>query len=389
MGILSFFKGKRPVETEVQVKEIRFDEIDKWLEEMEDAFGSDEQRTLEKIGERLGEFYVSIESKLKVLEVIDIESKKEHGRAKLLVRQGLDSYVNSVKALIRDLKNIEMENVGKFALEVSKLFGHFEKSSAIFYGRANYLVGDEMAAVRNEIRKFYNGLVEIFEGDKSPISNLKSIGEVRLKFREFSKGQNNLKENNEEIEKKNVEIDKLKKNVEKLMKEIEKMRGGSEYVSNLKTEDEIKALRIKIDKESVKLKDIIDFKKLTQIVHSNERELRIVKEHKEHFVTEFSHDGGEKIVALLEGSNMKNSEIDAQLSLIKKMNEGLKEKTQKVGLDPTIVKFQEVKRIEDEIDNLETEKVRIRRRMEDLDLKLQGLKNEVINLIEGFGVKVV
>jgi len=137
------------------------------------------------------------------------------------------------------------------------------------------------------------------------------------------------------------------------------------------------------------LKELIDFKKLTNIIHSNERELKIVKDYREHFVLEFSRDGGAKILNLLGASNMKNSAIESQVSLIEKKESELKEKRGKVGLDSTIGKLKEVRKIEDEIDGMETEKIKIRRRLEELNLKLKGLKNEVIKLVEDFGVEVV
>ena len=180
-----------------------------------------------------------------------------------------------------------------------------------------------------------------------------------------------------------------KRKVGKLMVDVERIKNSSEYISNLKTGEEIKTLRVGLDREIVRLKEFIDFKKLTNIIHSNERELKIVKNYREHFVAEFSRDGGKKILDLLGGSNMKSSEIEAQVSLIEKNNGELKEKRGKVGLDSTVIMLGEVKKIEDEIDGMETEKVKVGRRLEEFDLKLKGLRNEVVKLVEGFGVSVV
>jgi hypothetical protein len=389
MGLFSFLKGKKPVELEVENEEISFKDIGKWLESKNDNLRGDESRDLEEIGGKLDEFYVSLGEKLKILEGVDIESKKEHGRAKLLVRQGLDKYINSVNVLIKDLENLGKDDLEKFAREISKTFTFFEKTSSKFYERATYLVGNEMAAVRNEIRRFYNGFVEMFEGDGSLITDLKMIVNVKSKLEEFEKLREDFGEIGKEVEVNDLGIEKAKNKVGNLMKDVEEIKNSSEYAENLKIGGEVKALRIGIDSEISKLKDLIDFKKLTSIVHSNERELMIVNDHKEHFVSEFSRDGGDRILNLLVGSNMKSSAIETQVSLIEKKNGELKEKRESVGSDSTIVKLGEVKKIEDEIDGMETEKVKVKRRLEEFDLKLKGLKNEVIKLVESFGVDVV
>jgi len=389
MGIFDFFKSKKPTELEVENERISFEDIGKWLEGKSKALRGDELDALEKVGGRLEEFYVSLGGKLEVLEGVDIESKKEHGRAKLLVRQGLDKYINLVHILLKDLKAIKKDDLEKFSKEIGKTFVLFEKSSARVYERATYLVGDEMAAVRNEIRRFYNGLVEMFEGDESSIKNLKRIGNIKSKLGEFEWSRKDLGKIGEEVEVNDLRIEKAKKKTGELVGEIEKIKSSSEYVSNLKTGEELKDLRIGLDKEIVKLKELIDFKKLTSIIHTNERELKIVKAHKDHFASEFSRDGGNRILNLLSGSNMKSSEIESQVSLIEKKNDELKEKYESMGLDSTIVKLEEVRKIEDEIDVMETGKVKVKRRLEEFDLKLKSLKNEVIRLVEGFGVEVV
>ncbi|MBU2576481.1 MAG: hypothetical protein KKF50_02055 [Nanoarchaeota archaeon] len=389
MGLFSFFKSKKPVETESGIENVSFDDIGKWLGEKNKSLRENEQETLDEIRGRLEGFYVSLGEKLGVLESIDIESKKEHGRAKLLVRQGLDKYIDSVHILLKDLKALDGGNLGNFAQGISKTFVNFEKTSAKVYERATYLVGDEMAAVRNEIRRFYNGLMEMFEKDGSSIKDLKRVKDIELKLGEFEKSRKDLGEIGGEVELNDLEIERAKKKVEKLVGEVKKIKNSSEYTANLKVGEEVEVLRIGIDREIGKLKEFIDFKKLTNIIHSNERELKIVNDHKEHFASEFSRDSGKKILDLLGGSNMKNAVIEAQVSLIGKRNDELKEKKGNVRADSTIIILGDVKKIEDEIDGMETGKVKVKRRLEELDLKLKGLKNEVVRLVEGFGVGVI
>ena len=378
MGIFDFFKSKKPAE---QPEKISFENTGKWLEDKDKSLRENENKTISKIVEKLDEFYVSLEEKLKILEGVDVEAKKEHGRIKLLVNQGLEKYINSVNVLPKDLKAIKKENLEKFVSEISRIFLFFEKTSYKFYERATYLVGEEIAAVRNEIRRFYNGLMEMFEDD-SLIKNLKKVMEVRNKLNDFEKIERNIKEFERDIETNNLKVEKAKKKVEKLMKGIENIKNSSEYASNLKTGEEIKALKVGLDKEVIKLKNIIDFKKLTGIVHTNEREFGIVKSHNSNFSSEFYQDSGKRILKLLEDSNMKSAIIDSQVSLIEKKNFELDELSGRAESDSTIEKLNEVRKIEIEIDGIETEKVRAKRRLAEFGLKLKRLKNEVTRLVE-------
>jgi len=388
MGLFSFLKSKKPVETKVEIGKISFEDIWKWIEDKDRSLKGDEQETLDRIDGMLDEFYNSLGEKLDVLKNIDIESKKEHGRVKLLVRQGLENYIDAVCILLRDLKGIDKKDLANLVQQIGKKFILFEKSSVKFYERATYLVGDEMAAVRNEIRRFNNQLVEMFEGEGSSIKDLKRVVDVKSKLDEFEKLGGNVKGKEKEIEISDKKIGEDKKKVEKLMGEVEKIKESPEYVANLKKGEEIELLKKGLDKEVEKLKRMIDFKKLVGIVHANPRELEIVKNYRDHFSEEFSKDG-KRILDLLGDSDMKSSSIDAQVSLIEKKKNDLWEKRGNVGEDPTIILLNEVKKIEDEIDGLETEKVKVKRRLEGFDLKLKGLRNEVIKLVEGFGVEVV
>ena len=64
-------------------------------------------------------------------------------------------------------------------------------------------------------------------------------------------------------------------------------------------------------------------------------------------------------------------------------------KKEGVGLNPTIAKLKEVKGVEGEIEKREIDGVKNKRRLEEFGLRLDGLKKEVVELVEGFAVEVV
>jgi len=386
MGILEFFKGKRKIAPQANIQKIEFDDVGNWVSNKESSLRGEEKVAVEEILAKLDRFYVSLGHTLGALEAVDLEKKKEHGRTKILVLQGLDKYIDFVRGLMKDLKSIPKNDLSDFSREISKVFVSFERSSAKVYERATYLVGDEMMAVRNEIRKFYNGLAGMFEGALA--GDLKKVVEIRSKLDEVEKIKVVSEEVEREISMKDKEISKANDKVKKLKKDIDEIKDSSEYIAGLKDRDEISKANINSNKEIEKLKGLIDFKRLTHIVHSNDRELRVVKDYKERFVSEFSRDNGKKIIDLLAGSNMKSAEIGAQVDLIERKKVELEELKNGLGIDYTVALLEDIKKVEEGRESIELENIKGARRLEELKFKLNGMKNEVVGIVEKFGESI-
>ena len=235
MGIFKFFRNRKAISSEVKVEDISFSDIEDWIKKKVEILLRNETETLRKAEDKLKEFYISVESKLEGLEKIDLKSKKEHERTKILVRQGLNNYVNSVRVLLRDLNGLDKNNLENFARELNKMFMHFEKTSAVFYGRATYLIGDEMAAVRNEIRIFYNGMLK--EIGESLINDLKRTDKIKLKLEKIN--NNNFMEIEKGIMVRNEKIDEAMNKEKGLRGEIEEILNSSEHALRLKVRENI------------------------------------------------------------------------------------------------------------------------------------------------------
>jgi len=378
MGMFNFFRGGKSVD--VKSESVAFDDVRSWLENKDKILKKEETGVLEEIGERLNEFYVAVEEKLSVLEGIDIEGKKEYERAKILVRQGLNKYIISVRVLLKELTKIDLGNFGEFAEEIGKVFNYFEKSSAKFYARANYLVGDEMAAVRNEVRRFYNEMVGILE--RPLIGKLKKVEDVRAKLDEFEKVEIMFKKIGNEIVVRDKKIDRAREKVKGLEIEIEDIKNSADHVAGIKAREDVIRLRAGLDREIGRLKELIDFKRLTNLVHSNERELQIVKDYRAHFVEEFGKDNGKRLFGLMSGSSLMNDKIRAKVALIEKLGVEMAEKSGGIGKDYTVGKLKEIESVKDECKSVELENVKSGRRLDELRLRLKGLRNEVILLVD-------
>ena len=386
MGMFDFFRKKKLVEEGVEVE--TFEDAKKVFRERVEVLRKREEGVLLEIVGKFEDFYVSIEGKLGVLEGVDIESKKEYERAKVLVRQGLDKYVGLVYDLLKELRKLEKEDLVRFVDEVGKVFVGFERGSAKTYERATYLVGDEMMAVRNEIRGFYNGLLKMFDRERDLIDGLRSVREIRLKFDEVGRLEGKLREFEGEVLVNDAWVEKAEMVVGKLKGEIEMIKSSSEYISNLETKREVGVFEGELNVEIVKLKGLIDFKWLIGIVHGNSKELDVVKKYRDSFVSEFSLDDGKRLFDLLEDSGMRSDEIKGQVLLIEKMRKELNEKRDGVGVDLIVGKLGEVAKIEGEIERKRIAGVKVRGRVKEVGVRLEELKGEVVVLVGGLGFSV-
>jgi len=380
MGMFDFFRKKEVVRERVEIGS--FGEAEKIFGERVEVLREKERVVLADVVGRLDGFYVSVEEKLKVLGGVDIESKKEYEKAKILVRQGLDKYAGLVRGLLGDLKVLEKENLVEFVGNVSRVFVGFEKGSAKVYERATYLVGDEMMSVRNEIRKFYNGLLKTFGG--SLVGDLRKCDEIRLKLDEVSGMEGKLAGLKGEVGLNEDVVGKLKEGVVGLKGEVEEVKRSEEYAGYLRVRGEVGVLSGRIEREILKLKGMIDFKRLVGIVHSNERELSVVKKFRDGFVSEFALGGG-KLIKILEGCGMMSSEIEGQVSLIGKLREELGGLD--VGDDVVALKLGEIEKIEGEIEVKMVEGVKVRSRVKEVGLRLEEFKGEVLLAVRGLAVR--
>lgn len=390
MKMFKFFKGKGSFESEAKVEEVSFGDIGKWIEVRGNDLGKHEEGIFVDIARRFEDFYISLGGKLEVLKEIDVESKNEHGRVKVLVRQGLDKYINFVDILLKGMRGIRLYDLDKVIREISDVFIGFERDSAKGYERATYLIGDEMGAVRNEIRGFYNGLVKTFEVDDSSIRDLGRIRDVRLKLDEFENVGKNVEGIKKEIKENGDDIRKAEERVKELKSEAEEIGLSSEYVANLKKGEDIVALRKRIEREVFLLKGLVDFKKIVGIVHGNEKEFGLIKNYRDHFALEFSRDDGKRLRDLLESLNMKSSAIREKFVLIKEKSSELGRKVGEVGEDVVAVKLGEAEKVEGGIEGMKDERAKVERRLGEVELRLKGLRDEVVLLVEKVGgVRVV
>ena len=380
MGIFDFLKkiAKTGNVEEIVIEKLVFSEIEGWIERKIRENEIKEKEILFVIGEKIENFIKEFRGKIVILGSFDVEARKDKDNIKKIVTNSREKYIESVEDLIERLNNLEEPKLEKFIEKINKIFFNFNKSSFKNYEMATILIGKEMADIRNSLKTFSKKLVEIFDENKNIVNLSKSIVFIKLKLNQLNQIDKVLGEIKDEItslEKKTID---KKEEEEKLLEEIEKTKQSSGYLDYLNMQEKIKFLEEEIKKDIRGLKQLIDFKALTNFYHIFEDEMNTIKEHRENFEESFRKDDGLRILNLLENSKLNNNEILEKEEHIRAGKEELKKNKQEIKGDETQNLNSEKTRVSNEIEELNKEKVKEEKRYE----KLRTIKEELISILK-------
>ena len=380
MGILDFFRRKTP-EPEVEPEEIAFDEIEVWLNCKVKELREKEKGVFDLIDEKVELFVSDIDVKLKVLEGIDVEVKKVEERAKRIVRQGLDKYISYVHVFVRELKEVERKSLESFIGEVNNIFSDFDKHSYIFYQRATFLIGDEIAAVKEKINHLSKYFTKLFKESDKIINSLKLVSSVRLNLVKIGELNDAVDKINLEVKVFDEKVKDKEMKVKDITQEIEKVKISKDYLDNLKLVGKIKLVEKQLSDDVLVLKGLVDFKVLSNVFHSHEKKMRLIKSYKENFRESLAKDGGEGILRLIGEAELDSDGVRRKIKDINDLKEKIVEDKKLILEDAVIGLSSELDKIEKEIENLKIEKVKHVKRGE-------GVLGNKVEIVEEIGREV-
>jgi len=361
MALLDFLKkiiSKNKAEPEKEPEKLDFNKIDSWTGDKEEEIENKKNQVLVLIKDKTNEFVSEIDEKLKILGNVDVESKKAEEKLKLITKENLNNYIGYARSLKEETYNLKEENLDKFAEKLGKIFSNFDKRSNLSYHKATILIGKEVAAVKEGIINFYKSIRKIFDESKEVIESLKIISQIKqnlIQIKEIDENLNKINRINTSLDK---EITNLKEINKKSFEDIEKIKESKDYLENSKKIGIIKSTEKKLEKEIYKLKSLINFKALTNILHVNPKKLALVKEYKENFQELFLKDNGEIIINLLSESNLNNEKISNKVKQINEKRQEINEAKKLIKEDKTLELSEEIKKSELEIENLNSQGVR-------------------------------
>ena len=382
MGFFDFLRKKKVEEDEVVVEEVAFEDIESWLNGKAEEINEKEKKVFDLIKERVDLFIKEINEKIKILEEVDVEGKKVEERAKIIVKQGLDKYLDFVDIFIKELTEVEKQNLSQLIKDMNKIFSDFDKHSYVFYQRATFLIGDEIAAVKQEINNFSKYFTELFNENQKIVDSSNVISSTKLKIKQLDEINSIIEQVGLDIKKLNGKIEESDGKEKKVLEEVEEIKGSGDYAENLKKLEEVKVSKDEIEKDVGNLRGLIDFKGLSNVFHSSEKSMNVIKAYKENFLVSFQKDAGKEILELLDEANLNSGDVKKDIEdKINSINNN-KKKTDEIKKlikkDKTKELLKESEKIKSEIENLKIEKVKTLKRGE----KLKESKEEAMGLIK-------
>ena len=380
MGIFDFFKkkGKENVVEGNTIEKLAFSDIESWIKKKIKENEAKEKEIISMIMEKIRESTIGIREKIVVLELFDVELKKENERIKELVKSSRKDYIETVENLLERLNHLETNDFQKFMERIEKLFFEFNKISHKNYERATVLIGKEMASIKKGVKVFSTEILKTYDEKSDVVNFSKKISLVKSKLKIIDSIDEILKKINKTEIFLNKKIGIKEEENKNLSEEMEKIKNSSDYLDFLDSQKKVESLKLKSRGEILGLKQLIDFKSLANFFHINQKQMKIVKDHKEDFYTFFLENDGKSIISLLDEANLNKNEILEKTKRIFLGLEKIKDYEKKTKKDEIKELDFKVKETSSEIDNLKIEQIKEEKRKE----KLEMGKQESINVLK-------
>ena len=235
-----------------------------------------------------------------------------------------------------------------------------------------------MSDIRASIVNFSKYLTKTCDKNKDVIRISKVISSTKLKLKEINETNESMDRINKKITSLGKEIKNDEEKNKKLLEEIEKIRKSRSYVENLKKQEGIKSQEKTLENEIYKLKEMIDFKNLSNIFHTNKEKLDIIRAHKGNFLASFQKDNGTTILSLLDKSKLNNETISSKIKQINDKKEDITQNAKTIEKDETKNLLSKTKEIKLSIEDLNNEKEKELKRYN----KLKTIKGDIINSVK-------
>jgi len=380
MGLWDLFRRKNKEPEVIQNEKLSVEELGSWLINKKEEIKKQEEIFLKPIQARISHLTQDLEEEILVLKKVNVDEKKAEGKIKLIVKENLDNYIYYVEKLVLRLR--EMGKEKELVEKINSVFSDFQKKSAGSYEKATFLIGKEIAGVKESIRTFFKDLDRILKENQELTNKSKIIPLVEEKIEKFSK----IKKIKSEIDKITLDydnrIESLKKEIGIKKKKIGEIEKSEKFLQQEKEKEKLEKKKEKLEGDISKLRERIDFKFLANFFHSFEREMERVKAFKENFKENFQKTNGEELLSLIQESKLQDVEIIKKIEEIKER----KQETENTVFSKTGVEDLEsgIRKIRAQLGILNSKKTTERKKYEKLEKNL----NNIISLLKEELIKI-
>lgn len=394
MGIFDFFR-KKLVEAESQKENelepdekqpLNFEEIENWFIDKKRRIEKKEQEIIKEIETLISQLILELNEENKEIEKVDLKERKVEERVKIIVLENLSNYSGYINALIESLTKLKKENLQEIIKDINKNFIDFKQKSNLSFEKATFLVGKELEKPKESIRNFFERLNNLAEENKEIFENSKGIQTIGQKIQEIKIFENSKKGIMDEI--KHIQKKVLREETEEkiLEEDIKKIKNSDEYAEWEKSRQEANLRKKEIEKEIFELKNMVDWKTLLNILHTNEKKMAAIKEYEHHF-SQILHEGREKeFLEILDETNFKIEGFSHKINEIKKrtkeINDILNRKDKLEGLASQIMG------IRADIKSFNAEKEKVLKRIQKIDENIDYIKKIICEEAGKLGISI-
>jgi len=339
MGIFDFFKGKKKQEEIIET--ISFTEISKWVDNKKQLVLGNCKGPKHEINELVLKVVGEFEDSVEVLKNLDLTDKKAPERAKLIVQQNLDNFVDYLEKLVLGLRGLvttdlnSSEDLETLINKINSSFADFEKKSIMSFQKSTFLIGEELGKVKMSISGFFKSFNKIINENKDLMEKMKCVFVIGKKLKEIDYFEKVDSENKAVVLRIREEIEVFEEKIRKIEDKIKEVKEGEEYNEQMKNREEIERLRRLLVGEFQALKDLTDFKALSKVYHSIEDKMNLIKYYQENFKEAFEKHGVERFLELINIREIKQDRVKEKIKSIEEIKEGIEEIGSKIEKDLT------------------------------------------------------
>ncbi|RMD46135.1 hypothetical protein D6829_00270 [Candidatus Pacearchaeota archaeon] len=254
-----------------------------------------------EIGKAIEEFKSSSLEKIRILEEIDLSSKREDERLKRMTLQGLDSYLNEFSFFLKklDSKFFDLGAIEKIEV-LDSLFKKFFKRVESSFHRATILIGEEMAQLHQEAEKLYDRVLAIRNDNSRIFSRFFLIRDFEENKKKIAVKEEFIRKEEEELERISLKVEEIKRDVFEAEKNLEKHYESFKRKSFVEGKARVEGEIASIESEVRKIGIETDFKGLCKVYHKNRRLFEFLSSCRKNFLSAFLSDEWEILKEVLD-----------------------------------------------------------------------------------------
>lgn len=314
MGIFGFFKQKK---TEPANEKISIKEISSFIKNKKQFNELKEKDMINEIITNINSLVLDLNEKIKVLNCLDLNQKKVDARTRFVVNENLNHYIGHVTRLIVNLQEVKRDSLDSLIKSIDSEIIDFENRSKINYEKATFIIGKEIAGIKDAITGFLRNTRLLISQNKNFMDNLIAVSYISEKLQQMNEIERSFESLEIEKDKENKELKFFNESIEKSNQDILNLEKSEKFLEEERKIEELKNQNYELERKIFELKEMIDFKKLSSIYHYDSKKMALINMHKMNFVKSIQLDHGASIIRLVEEAHQNDVFVLKKLTEIR------------------------------------------------------------------------